>query len=88
MFAYIFGPLLFGWYGIFFGPCYWCSPFTSLMLPELIACESIRPYTIDPGVEAVPPPSIDAVPDYSSSAYCRSHFRRASISRRPRRVRM
>lgn len=44
MFAYIFGPLLFGWYGIFLGPILlvFAYHFARLVLPELLADESIR----------------------------------------------
>lgn len=44
MFAYIFGPLLFGWYGIFLGPILlvFAYHFARLVLPELLADEPIR----------------------------------------------
>lgn len=44
MFAYIFGPLLFGWYGIFLGPILlvFAYHFARLVLPELLANEPIR----------------------------------------------
>jgi predicted PurR-regulated permease PerM len=51
MFAYIFGPLLFGWYGIFLGPMLLVLVihFTRLVLPELVAGEPLRPGAVDPG---------------------------------------
>ncbi|MWG36748.1 AI-2E family transporter [Halomarina oriensis] len=51
MFAYIFGPLLFGWYGIFLGPIVLVLAynFASLVLPELLAGEEMTPYAVDPG---------------------------------------
>ncbi|MFC6835282.1 AI-2E family transporter [Halomarina ordinaria] len=52
MFAYIFGPLLFGWYGIFLGPVLlvFIYHFATLVLPELLSEGSVRPYSVDPGV--------------------------------------
>jgi predicted PurR-regulated permease PerM len=51
MFAYIFGPLLFGWYGLFLGPLLLVVlvHFFRIVLPELLAGERIRPYAVDPG---------------------------------------
>jgi len=48
MFAYIFGPLLFGWYGIFLGPMLlvFVVHFTRLVLPELLAGRPIEPERI------------------------------------------
>ncbi|MFB6125281.1 MAG: AI-2E family transporter [Halanaeroarchaeum sp.] len=45
MLAYIFGPLLFGWYGIFLGPMLLVLVvhFTALVLPELLAGTEIVP---------------------------------------------
>ncbi|MFC7046367.1 AI-2E family transporter [Halobacteriaceae archaeon GCM10025711] len=45
MFAYIFGPLLFGWYGIFLGPMLLVLlvHFVRLILPELVAGRPIEP---------------------------------------------
>ncbi len=45
MFAYIFGPLLFGWYGIFLGPMLLVAivHFTRLVLPELMAGTPLQP---------------------------------------------
>jgi predicted PurR-regulated permease PerM len=51
MFAYILGPLLFGWYGIFLGPILlvFIVHFGRIVLPELLANEQIRPVAVDPG---------------------------------------
>jgi predicted PurR-regulated permease PerM len=51
MFAYIFGPLLFGWYGLFLGPVILVVlvHFTRLVLPELLDGQRIQPYAVDPG---------------------------------------
>ncbi|MFB6143555.1 MAG: AI-2E family transporter [Halorientalis sp.] len=51
MFAYIFGPLLFGWYGIFLGPLLLVLlyHFADLVLPELVAGMPVEPGTVDPG---------------------------------------
>ena len=45
MFAYIFGPLLFGWYGIFLGPMLlvFIVHFVQLVLPELLAGHPLEP---------------------------------------------
>jgi len=45
MLAYIFGPLLFGWYGIFLGPMLLVAVvhFTRLVLPELMAGTPLQP---------------------------------------------
>ena len=50
MLAYIFGPLLFGWYGIFLGPMILVLVvhFIRIVLPELVAGEPIRPWAVDP----------------------------------------
>ncbi len=50
MFAYIFGPLLFGWYGIFLGPMILVLVvhFVEVVLPELIAGKPIQPWAVDP----------------------------------------
>jgi len=50
MLAYILGPLLFGWYGIFLGPLILVLVihFVRIVLPELIAGEPIRPWAVDP----------------------------------------
>lgn len=48
MLAYIFGPLLFGWYGLFFGPMLLVLlvHFVALVLPELLAGAPIQPAAI------------------------------------------
>lgn len=50
MIAYTFGPLLFGWYGIFFAPMILVLVvnFARYVLPELVAGSPIRPYAVDP----------------------------------------
>jgi predicted PurR-regulated permease PerM len=52
MFAYIFGPLLFGWYGIFLGPLLlvFIYHFAQLVLPELVSGVPVRSSAYDPGV--------------------------------------
>ncbi|WP_336359491.1 AI-2E family transporter [Haladaptatus sp. ZSTT2] len=68
MFAYIFGPLLFGWYGIFLGPILLVLlvHFARIILPELIAGTQIQPYAVDPTYLTEPPEqaaSVDATTD-------------------------
>ncbi|MFB6153851.1 MAG: AI-2E family transporter [Halodesulfurarchaeum sp.] len=48
MLAYIFGPLLFGWYGLFLGPMLLVLlvHFAALVLPELIAGAPIEPEAV------------------------------------------
>lgn len=48
MIAYIFGPLLFGWYGLFLGPMILVLlvHFTALVLPELMAGAPIQPEAV------------------------------------------
>ncbi|WP_254271405.1 AI-2E family transporter [Haloarcula marina] len=50
MFAYILGPFLFGWYGIFLGPMILVLivHFARFVLPELIEGEHIKPHAVDP----------------------------------------
>ncbi|SDF75593.1 AI-2E family transporter [Halorientalis regularis] len=50
MFAYILGPLLFGWHGIFLGPIILVLVFhfARIVLPELLAGTTIRPVAVDP----------------------------------------
>lgn len=45
MLAYVFGPLIWGWYGIFLGPMVlvFVVHFARLVLPELVAGEGIAP---------------------------------------------
>jgi len=54
MIAYTFGPLLFGWYGIFLAPMILVLivHFAQLVLPELVNGEPIQPFAVDPGVFA------------------------------------
>jgi len=49
MLAYTFGPLLFGWYGIFLGPMILVLAvhFAKIVLPELLAGQPIRPWEIE-----------------------------------------
>ena len=58
MFAYILGPLMFGWYGIFLGPMLLVLivHFTRTVLPELIAGEPVRPVAVDPTYLTEPQP--------------------------------
>ena len=51
MIAYIIGPLLFGWPGIFLGPMLLVVviQFVRIVLPELLAGRQIQPYSVDPG---------------------------------------
>ena len=63
MLAYIFGPLLFGWYGIFLGPMVLVLVvhFVRIVLPELVAGEPIRPWAVDPTyLFSDPQPVVDA----------------------------
>ncbi|ELZ94273.1 Htr-like protein [Haloferax mucosum ATCC BAA-1512] len=70
MIAYTFGPLMFGWYGIFLMPMILILivNFARLVLPELLAGKPIRPYMVDPvhlidrpvGEETSPSPTADA----------------------------
>jgi len=50
MLAYILGPLLFGWYGLFLGPMLLVLvvQFVRLVLPELVAGVPIQPMAVDP----------------------------------------
>ena len=65
MIAYTLGPLLFGWYGIFLGPMLLVTiiHFSRIVLPELMASEPIRPFTVDPGAADTPLPADDAGDD-------------------------
>ena len=49
MLAYILGPLLFGWYGIFLGPMILVLlvHFVEIILPELLAGDPIRPWAVE-----------------------------------------
>ncbi|MEF8843415.1 MAG: AI-2E family transporter [Haloarculaceae archaeon] len=63
MFAYIFGPLLFGWYGLFLGPMLLVVVvhFARIVLPELLGPRTIQPYAVDPSqaTEVGEPPGAD-----------------------------
>jgi predicted PurR-regulated permease PerM len=61
MFAYIFGPLLFGWYGIFLGPFLLVVlyHFAYLVLPELVEGDRIQPTAVDPGTSPYGPGGTD-----------------------------
>jgi predicted PurR-regulated permease PerM len=50
MFAYILGPLLFGWYGLFLGPVVlvFVMHFGRIVVPELVSARQIRPTGVDP----------------------------------------
>jgi predicted PurR-regulated permease PerM len=50
MFAYILGPLLFGWYGLFLAPMIlvFVTHFAAIVLPELVDPRPDRPGGIDP----------------------------------------
>jgi predicted PurR-regulated permease PerM len=58
MIAYVIGPLLFGWYGIFLAPLLLVVivHFARIVLPELVVGEEMRPYAVDPGVVVNAPP--------------------------------
>jgi len=62
MIAYTFGPLLFGWYGLFLTPMLLVLivHFARLVLPELLDGEPIQPYAVDPGVFGVDADGDDA----------------------------
>ena len=64
MFAYIFGPILFGWYGLFLGPIALVAitHFARLVLPKLLAGERIVPAAVDPGALVNEPPSETPAP--------------------------
>ena len=78
MIAYTLGPLLFGWYGLFLLPMVlvFVVHFARVVLPELAAAESIRPFALDPGATpAVERPDPEAEPVGEAAA---SRDRRAS----------
>jgi predicted PurR-regulated permease PerM len=64
MLAYIFGPLLFGWYGLFLGPLLLVLGFhfARIVLPELVSSATIRPFAVDPTYLT------DATPDQPTTA--------------------
>jgi predicted PurR-regulated permease PerM len=55
MIAYTFGPLLFGWYGVFLAPIILVLVvnFAYHVLPTLIRSKQISPYSIDPSIGVV-----------------------------------
>ena len=57
MLAYTFGPLLFGWYGLFLTPMLLVLvvQFGRIVLPQLMRPEPIRPFTVDPSQVLEPP---------------------------------
>jgi len=73
MFAYILGPLVFGWYGIFLGPIILVlvSHFVRIILPELVTNEPterriVRPEAMAP--EPDPTPQGDGKPDVDDAS--------------------
>ncbi|WP_255195582.1 AI-2E family transporter [Halorarius litoreus] len=70
MFAYIFGPLLFGWYGIFLGPIIlvFVVHFVRLVLPELIEGTEIKPFAVDPATITELPMEMEGPPESTSSS--------------------
>jgi predicted PurR-regulated permease PerM len=65
MFAYILGPLMFGWYGIFLGPIILVLVihFGRIVLPELLSGTTIKPGAVDPGALMQPDTPPDPVND-------------------------
>jgi predicted PurR-regulated permease PerM len=61
MLAYTFGPLLFGWYGIFLMPMLLVLvvQFARVVLPELLKPEPMRPYAVDPSHLTSASPDVD-----------------------------
>ena len=65
--AYTFGPLLFGWYGIFLGPVVLvlATHFARVVVPDLLGDRGLEPYAVDPvytdrgGGPAGPPLAVD-----------------------------
>ena len=65
MIAYTFGPLLFGWYGIFLAPMLLVLVvhFARIVLPELVAGTPIQPYAVDPAHMVDPDLSLGVTDD-------------------------
>ncbi|WP_018259248.1 AI-2E family transporter [Halomicrobium katesii] len=63
MFAYILGPLIWGWYGIFLGPIVLVlvTHFARIVLPELVTDEPIRAREVDPAALTGDTDGADAV---------------------------
>lgn len=59
--AYTFGPLLFGWYGIFLGPVVLvlATHFARVVVPDLLGDATVEPYAVDP-VHAAPGDTADS----------------------------
>ncbi|MFB6135891.1 MAG: AI-2E family transporter [Halobacteriaceae archaeon] len=59
MLAYIFGPLIWGWYGIFLGPMLLVCVvhFARIVLPELLAGRPIEPEAIGEEIDTTAPPT-------------------------------
>jgi len=70
MIAYTFGPLLFGWYGIFLAPMLLVLVvnFARLVLPELLDGDPIKPYAVDPGALVSVTEHTDATADGDSES--------------------
>ncbi|MFB6269176.1 MAG: AI-2E family transporter [Halobacterium sp.] len=67
--AYVFGPLLWGWYGLFLGPMVLVLVvhFVRLVLPELLAGEEIAPEALGADVWTAGDPEQTAVSDFEES---------------------
>lgn len=52
LFAYVLGPIIWGWYGLFLGPLVLVlgAHFARLILPELLANRELTPVAVDPEV--------------------------------------
>jgi predicted PurR-regulated permease PerM len=70
MLAYILGPLLFGWYGIFLAPMLLVLvvQFVRLVLPELVAGVPIQPVAVDPSHLTSPPSEPGPAPVHAGDA--------------------
>ncbi|SNZ05500.1 Predicted PurR-regulated permease PerM [Natronoarchaeum philippinense] len=71
MVAYIVGPLVFGWYGLFLAPLLLLVTihFCRIVLPELLAARSVDPYAVDPGyLDAADDVGAQSSDDAASSA--------------------
>jgi predicted PurR-regulated permease PerM len=71
MFAYVLGPFLFGWYGIFLAPMILVLVvhFARFVLPEIVSGKAIRPYAVDPTnlVQTAADPTGESVADESQN---------------------
>lgn len=70
MFAYILGPLLFGWYGIFLGPVILVVlfHFVRMIVPELITGKPIKPEAVGPAYLSDPDESAPSKPPESTGS--------------------